>query len=738
MIQINKFENIFGIKRWQNLSGKSFNTLNVFYAPNGTAKTSFADGLEAIANGQSPQGVFPGDKMPNFEIEIDGKTATIASPNQFCILSFKGGQMYPLTDEVSGQYLLPPKSQSKIDKYRDIIQNSIDFIRQLTAKYFPKARTDKFAEFINVIYGSSAKNPLVEFMEKEVFLNRKFPFSLTPKEVETICSSSTMEIAAHQIEPSLFKKYHKALRKVSRDSFLDKDFDIEHFERFLGDINKKGYFSDKRKLKLGKYVVDEEKAQGLLQKKKQKIFSNPQIISLSDEILAAFSKKANSDVRAVFISHPELISLLNKPKDLMVRSLLTLLEDTDINLLVEKQDLVRSSLKSLSYLLNDKNISLDEANKVWERFKMWFHTNSYDISITKRFDSLIGYDIPLIQKVYPNTNVEIPQMNNRLSEGEKKTFFLINLILQIETKRKRKEPFVLIFDDVVDSFDYKNKYAFLQYLSEMANNINNKEQIFILTHSFDFYCGVLNSLRSVPHSERFTFSNDVSSFFLVNKEGVVDVLSADALVRLTTPQGLNEWKDSKNGYDVFAYLCFFRGLCEMKGDELEPFNPYFHYIGNNTEMKKLNQLLLLKQNLYADNALYLDCLLQECDSIVAQDMSEVDLSKKICLALGIRILREKYLILYADEHGIKYSQGPNRMNIINKLEKRVFKDFGQDSDECRKLLAAKIVSNPNVHVNGLVFEPIVDIGVDSLLSSYRDMKALTYGLDCLGDGGACK
>ena len=50
----------------------------------------------------------------------------------------------------------------------------------------------------------------------------------------------------------------------------------------------------------------------------------------------------------------------------------------------------------------------------------------------------------------------------------------------------------MIVDDIADSFDYKNKYAIIEYLYELSN-MNNIKMI-ILSHNFDFYRAVSSRL----------------------------------------------------------------------------------------------------------------------------------------------------------------------------------------------------------------------------------------------------
>lgn len=74
---------------------------------------------------------------------------------------------------------------------------------------------------------------------------------------------------------------------------------------------------------------------------------------------------------------------------------------------------------------------------------------------------------------------------NYLSNGERRAFYILNIIFEIEARKKQSEKSLLIFDDIADSFDYKNKYAIIEYLKEISED--NKFLSIILTHNFDFF-----------------------------------------------------------------------------------------------------------------------------------------------------------------------------------------------------------------------------------------------------------
>ena len=74
---------------------------------------------------------------------------------------------------------------------------------------------------------------------------------------------------------------------------------------------------------------------------------------------------------------------------------------------------------------------------------------------------------------------------DRLSAGERKALYILNIIFEVETRRKENQETLFVFDDIADSFDYRNKYAIIQYLMDIADEPQFKQ--LILTHNFDFF-----------------------------------------------------------------------------------------------------------------------------------------------------------------------------------------------------------------------------------------------------------
>ena len=68
-----------------------------------------------------------------------------------------------------------------------------------------------------------------------------------------------------------------------------------------------------------------------------------------------------------------------------------------------------------------------------------------------------------------------------LSKGELRAFYTLQLLFAIEKmKHDGGQEHILVFDDISDSFDYKNKYAIVEYLSDLKDDMRFKMIILIL------------------------------------------------------------------------------------------------------------------------------------------------------------------------------------------------------------------------------------------------------------------
>ncbi len=134
-----------------------------------------------------------------------------------------------------------------------------------------------------------------------------------------------------------------------------------------------------------------------------------------------------------------------------------------------------------------------------------------------------------------STEVDKNALMAVLSTGEKKALYILNIIFEIEVRRKTAQETVLVVDDLADSFDYKNKYAIIQYLQEIADDQNFK--LIILTHNFDFFRTVHSRFVGYRNCLMAAKSND--EIHLKQAAGINNVLlmTGNQTLRRTQKRG---------------------------------------------------------------------------------------------------------------------------------------------------------------------------------------------------------
>ena len=322
-----------------------------------------------------------------------------------------------------------------------------------------------------------------------------------------------------------------------------------------------------------------------------------------------------------------------------------------------------------------------------------------------------------------------------LSQGEKRALYLLNIIFDIEQIKNTGEETLLVIDDIADSFDYKNKYAIIEYLYELAQVSNI--YMLILTHNFDFYRTVASRL-SVNRCNRLIadYSNDVLKLE----------------VEYYQDKPFKNWKNNPKEKDIFALLPFVRNLIEYGVDQnishtgedflfltsllhekqdsrritfgdIEPL--YKHYAGVTQFDASVGTDVVVLSKLYS-----------VCDDITTFDTK---LENKIVLSIGIRHKAEEYIIQQIHNYTGQLSWRKNKqnyrgtnvefMNFVQNNGNQTrelfngYKQFG-DADKIKILNEVNIMTPEHIHVNSFMYEPILDMDIVELHRLYHTIKNL--------------
>ena len=301
-----------------------------------------------------------------------------------------------------------------------------------------------------------------------------------------------------------------------------------------------------------------------------------------------------------------------------------------------------------------------------------------------------------------------------LATDEKRAFYILNIIFEIEVRKKAGQRTLLIVDDAADSFDYKNKYAIIQYLKEIAEDDNFWH--IILTHNFDF--------RRTIQSR---FINCKSCFMVTRKEDRIAISRVVGIKNVF----VNDWK-TQFGYEPrkrIACIPFMRNLVEFtKGKD----NPNYVkptsllHIKDNTGDFQDGDLFEIHKNIFGELPANMDpfkgtvpdLVFKEADGCL-NDGYSANFESKIVLLIAVRLRAEQYMLRRISDSTLP---GTITGNQTTELPNRLRRNFPNDA-EIATMDRIVLMSPENLHLNSFMYEPVLDMSDEHLRKTYSDVNA---------------
>lgn len=321
-------------------------------------------------------------------------------------------------------------------------------------------------------------------------------------------------------------------------------------------------------------------------------------------------------------------------------------------------------------------------------------------------------------------------LENVLSAWEKRTLYILNILFELEARKKDlSKEHLIILDDIADSFDYSNKYAIIEYLKELSEESNNLF-IVILTHNFDFF-------RTIQY--RFFWTNFRDQSHMVNKANDWDLSLLKAEYIRPFENFANQYHQDKKKF--IATIPFVRNLSEyskgITNNTDYDFLTCCLHIKNKTSLIDITQVHWVLNNYLANsnvlNSFFdagrniYDFIIDISDEISNSSLVSnwINLENKIILSIAIRLLGEKIMISALE------TQNPTIRNDVDSHNNQTrylfdkYKDNFWLADEKWKLLKRVVLISPeNIHLNSFMYEPILDMSEVELKSLYCDLKAI--------------
>lgn len=313
-----------------------------------------------------------------------------------------------------------------------------------------------------------------------------------------------------------------------------------------------------------------------------------------------------------------------------------------------------------------------------------------------------------------------------LSMGEKRAMYLLYILFDLERIRIQAaaghHKHLIIADDIADSFDYKNKYAIIEYLADLSQN--NGIDLLMLTHNFDFYRTVISRL-GLRRDHCYIAQRDDSgkitmTVFRYQKDFFQKVIIA----------GISGEDDYTRKKMLVASIPFYRNLSEYCGDvsNYEKLTCFLHYKSApiDTSCATLADLWSVISRYITGSYTtlgtdsYYDTV-QQLAADISIERDDVSLENKLIVSIASRLRAEKYLSQVITRH-----EGSCPDSTRNQMREWYERAKAYLTDEEKKLIDdINLITPESIHLNAFMYEPLIDVSIWTLNDIFSRANTLS-------------
>ena len=717
------FENCYGIKKLQHTFDFAKSKVQIIYAPNGAMKSSFAKTLEDISLDKVSEDRIFSERVNHRSALVDNRDILkeeIFVINRMQDADFKEASTILANETLKNEY------------------DTINIKLNDTKKEFVKTIQPYFGLKENVIeqtISDTFKTDIYSFIESRANeINTIETPILTNIIFNEIFNDKVSKFLKEKSFNTKIKEYIAVYDKLVNENttfFKKGEFNHNNADNVTKSLKDNGFFKAEHKVKIKDVEIGNiDELENVIKEEKEKVLNDPELTSKFNEIDKALN--ANNELRN-FRSYvennqeiiKEFIDLENLKKKLILNYIANHKSEFDVFVKLYAETKTRRNEITI-----EAKKEQSEWLKVLDIFKNRF-TIPFKIKIKNQEDVILKNEPASLIFTYEDgastKDLGGAEINKSLSTGEQRVFYLLNIIFQIETRKKIATDQLFIIDDIADSFDYKNKYAIIEYLKDIADDPRFK--MIILTHNFDFYKTIKKRLESVNNWEgNFKAVKSASEVNLVpgEKQDVFPLLRKNF---------------STCEKSFISCIPFVRNLIEYtvgtKNTNYLTLTSLLHIKPINTaenikETKEhtTGEILTIFNNVFGTTATLTDTTKKVYDLAIsiAEEIEAnkaiepvLDLKSKLCLSIAIRFKAEDYIInkvTDANFHNNIWSKETGK--IIGQFKT----EFPNNKKEIEILDRVNLMTAENLHLNSFMYEPLMDLSEDHLLTLYNDIKEL--------------
>lgn len=496
-------------------------------------------------------------------------------------------------------------------------------------------------------------------------------------------------------------------------------FNHNHAAAIKKSLDDNGFFNAKHKVLLStkdnnlKEITTTEELQAAIEEEKHRILNDPTLIKSFEAVDKEITRNAElKQFRSCIEANPQLISEL-ADITLLRKKLWQCYCEKAKDVLAEFTSLYKTAETNIAAIINQAR----HQETAWQNVLSIFHRRfsvPFSLVLENQHEVILKNQIPSILFKYRDGSDECEvgrdQLVNVLSTGERRALYLLNVIFEIEARTTEEHKTILVLDDIADSFDYKNKYAIVEYIKSIVNS--NKFITIILTHNFDFF-------RTI----KMRLGIDRSSCFTAIRSDQGITLSNDLYFN-----PFKAWREQirNNRQILLASIPFVRNLIEYQegndNDDYKLLTYILHYRPDSKKIQLSNVATIvsrvLRINVDVNTESATDALFKETSKVI-NDENTMKLEGKVLLSMAIRLRAEELMFLEIGEATVLDSIEANQTRALFNI----FCEQCAHKHDTIELIERVLLMTPEVlHLNSFMYEPLLDMTDNHLKNLYHDIN----------------
>ncbi len=363
-----------------------------------------------------------------------------------------------------------------------------------------------------------------------------------------------------------------------------------------------------------------------------------------------------------------------------------------------------------------------EWRKVVDDFKASFHP-PFDMDIKNKTDVVLKQERPVIVIKYHDDRGGVERevdadvlYQHVLSKGERRALYILCVMFELHMRKLSGNGSLVIFDDIADSFDYRNKYSIIEYLHAISHDCSNNIHMILLTHNYDFYRAF--RMRC--------------SIYLNTSPKALAAHRDHGVITLSGGVYTDEFKRIKNlsATDINAMLTLIplvRNIVEYRGDaNFGTLTSILHVKAVSGSVTMTDVCTIIESNVSAlDLSMHKDTsgaqqkILDTAENIIGGINDSME--HKVVLSMATRIRAEAYI-------KARFNADSKTLNEDSYQTGRWTEAFCVEYPhevEIQKILrSVNIVTPELLHVNAFMYEPIIDMSSQEIAETYNAVKSL--------------